>query len=120
MTAHCDIATGKIYGCKRGSWQWHHEKGHIVFNQIEKLSMLKVYQNLALTLLLFVLIIGILNKLAFLFAVPIWFFYIGVDVYEELWCNRYANFKLNKKRRRKTKDLNMYDYILKCASRKWQ
>jgi len=96
MTAHCDIATGKIYGCEKFSREWWHEKGHLEYNLTELSGNLKVLQSLTLFIWMLSVTMGLLNKFMFLISLPTLFFYIGVDIYEERWCNRYA--KLNFKR----------------------
>lgn len=97
MTSHVDLTTGKIYGCKRGSFAWFHEKGHIEFNKTKLSGDLKVWQGIILYLWMFSVTLAIINKFMLILAIPLVLFYIGVDVYEERWCNNYA--KLNYKKR---------------------
>lgn len=95
MIPHCDIRTGKIYGCKRWSWHWWHEKGHIEFNNNPKTSRLKLWQDYVFTLWMFTITLSFFNKFMLVFALPAVLIYIGFDVYEEWWCNRYAKVKTN-------------------------
>lgn len=98
MTSHVDLSTGKIYGCKKGSWAWYHEVGHIKFNETKLSGDLKIYQSISSMLWMFSITIGLLNRHMIIIALPLWIFYLGVDLYEEMWCNNYA--KLNYKKRR--------------------
>jgi hypothetical protein len=103
---HCDLSTGKIYGCKKGSRVWWHEKGHFKFNKLESTSRLLLYQGYAFkywmtfTTLSLILIVKTNNSwISWLFIIPSLFFFLSwlaIDVYEELWCWWYANTRLKK------------------------
>lgn len=87
---HCDLKTGKIYGCKKGSWMWWHEKAHFEFNNLESTSNLKVIQNYIFALWMFSVSLSVLNKYWLFISIPCLLFYLGIDIYEERWCNKYA------------------------------
>lgn len=98
MIPHCDLATGKIYGCKKGSWMWWHEKGHIEFNRLPSTSQLKLWQGVIMWAWMFSVTLSVVNKFMLVITIPTMIGYIGIDVYEERWCNSYANQKSTKKR----------------------
>lgn len=91
MKAHVDLLTGNIYGCRMGSWKWHHEKGHISFN--EKKSYLVMLQGWLFKIWLFFLMVAISFRSFYSIAVITWGLYIWAVIYEEHWCNQYANKK---------------------------
>ena len=89
MQPHCDIETGKIYGCKEGSWYYEHEKGHLEFNSNPATSKLIMIQQFIF--LFWMLCITARNYwLGWLTFAG----YCGIYVYEEWWANRYAFNKL--------------------------
>lgn len=88
--AHCDVTTGKIYGCKKGSLKWWHEKGHIVFNSIPKYSSLLMLKSYMFDLWMLVVMASIVYRSLFPFSVILWSGYIFITIYEEWWCNKYA------------------------------
>ena len=90
---YVDLLTGKIYGCKKDSFQWWHEKGHIEFNKKESTGKLKVYQTIVFYFWMFSITLSIMNKYMFIISLPSVLIYIGVDFYEEYWCNQYARKK---------------------------
>jgi|TARA_R100001530_G_scaffold34477_3_gene26928 hypothetical protein len=94
---HADINTGKIYGCKKGSREWWHEKGHIKFNNLPSTSALIMWQGIAHLLWMISLTLSILNHWMLWIAFPMLSLFVAVDVFEEWWCNKYANYHLNKK-----------------------
>ena len=87
---HCDITTGKIYGCKKGSKEWWHELGHIKFQELQSTSVLIMWQGVAHLLWMFSLTLSIFNRYMMWIAIPMLIIYIFVDIYEEYWANRYA------------------------------
>lgn len=89
--AHCDIATGKIYGCKRGTIEWWHEKGHIVFNSNENTSWLLMLKSYIFTVWMFAVTGAIAYNVLYYIAVVLLAIYIFLEIYEEWWCNQYAN-----------------------------
>jgi len=92
---HCDILTGKIYGCEEGSWVWYHEKGHIEFNNQERTSRLKLYQEYLFWLWMFTVTLSTINKYMLALALPSMLIYLFLFIYEEFWCNKYANKHYN-------------------------
>ena len=93
MTSHIDISTGKIYGCKEGSWAYYHEKGHLAFNSSESTSNLKLYQGYAQDFWMISVTLAVLNKYMLFLAIPLMLAYLGISVYEEYWCNNYAKLR---------------------------
>lgn len=94
QTPHCDISTGKIYGCEKGSRLWWHEKGHIVFNNLQSTSTLKMWQGISDLIWKFTITLSFFNRYMLWICVPMLLLYIGIDVYEEWWCNKYAKEKM--------------------------
>jgi len=92
MIAHCDLSTGKIYGCKKGSFQWYHEEGHFKFNN--KFSFLLLIRGYAFQLCLFLTVWGLYFTPFWFPAVLIWIIYAGLGFFEELWCNSYSIKKI--------------------------
>jgi hypothetical protein len=101
--AHCDIETGKIYGCKENTFTYYHEEGHITFANSQKGSTTHLVQKysfhywmLSLTFLVIAMAYSHFNILKYLLPFPslFLFIYFGIDFFEELWCNRYAKNKL--------------------------
>ena len=93
MRAHCDIATGKIYGCKKGSWKWWHEKGHILFNSTPKLSWILMLKTYIFEIWMFVITASLVFKQLIPCTILLLATYIFITLYEEWWCNQYANSK---------------------------
>jgi len=97
MAGFCDIKTGKIYGCEKGSYVWWHEKGHLIFNKSERGSFLQLCQQYILLLFFFSGIVAItfINKIAGLLVAIPYLIYLCFELYEEHWCWKYAkeNFK---------------------------
>lgn len=94
LKAHCDIKTGEIHGCKKGSWKWWHEKGHLEFNKDENKSFLIMLRGFAFDFWMLAVMFAIVFKAGFYVSVLLWGFYIFVGLYEEWWCNQYANKKI--------------------------
>jgi len=93
---HCDINTGEIYGCKPGSKEWWHEKGHVEFNKLPSTSALVMWQGVVHLLWMISLTLSILNKWMLWIAFPMLIIYVAIDIYEEYWCNQYAEFYFKK------------------------
>ena len=90
--AHCDVTTGKIFGCKKGSWMWFHEKGHLVFNSLDKTSWLLMIKTYIFEVwMLFVMAAIVFKSWVYTIAVLLWLGYVSIGLYEEHWCNQYAN-----------------------------
>jgi len=92
VTPHCDISTGKIYGCKKNSFSWWHEKGHLKFNKSIRGSTLKLYQSYFLySWMLFITLGFVVSSSLFHFISLLSLaIYFGIDFFEEIWCNIYA------------------------------
>ena len=93
-----DLDTNKIYNCLEGSRAWWHEQGHIKFSELESTGKWQLYQHYALLLWMLSITLSILNKYMLFLAIPLVMVYLGIEVYEEVWCNRYANEMLEKKK----------------------
>jgi len=87
---YVELKTGKIYGCKKGSYQWYHEKGHIEFDKNEKTGRLKLYQNYVFWFWALSTTLSVINKFMIIISIPSILIYIGIEIYEEKWCNDYA------------------------------
>lgn len=99
MTAtHCDIETGMIYGAEEGTKAWFHEEAHLKFNESTKGSTLHLYQKYLLHAWMLCFSASILmGKPFYYLALSTLFGYFGIEMYEELWCEKYAKQKLNEK-----------------------
>ena len=97
---HCDINTGDIYGCKVGTIEWWHEKGHIEFNKLQSTSALIMWQGIVHLIWMVSLTLAIINKWMLWIALPMLVIYVLIDIFEEYWCNKYANFNFNKKHKK--------------------
>lgn len=90
MNPHCDLATGKVYGCKKGSRNWWHEKGHFEFNNNHFYSLLILLKGYLRDIWLFYTMISIIYNQLWLIAFIFWLIYFSIFIYEELWCEHYA------------------------------
>ena len=91
-----DLQTGLITGCKKGSFAWWHEKGHIEFNKTDQGAE---YNYLQLHFLQYGVLFcaltfffNVFKYLAIWASLMVFYYYL----YEELWCNRYAKRKIRK------------------------
>ena len=89
--AHVDLDTGKIYGCNEGSFNWWHEKGHLVFNSNPKTSWLIMTKSYAFDLWMVFVMSSIVIRKVFPVALFLWLYYTSITIYEEWWCNRFAS-----------------------------
>ena len=105
MKPHVDLATGKIYGCEEGSFMWLHEKGHIIFNH--KFSFLLLIKGYIFLFWMLFVMASIVLKWAFPFAVFSWLFYVSIEIYEEWWCNKYAE-KISKVKKQFSTKIEMF------------
>ena len=94
--ANVNVATGKIYNCKKNSWIWYHEKGHLEFEK--EYSFMKSLDQISFYSWMFFIMLSFRFKFALALACIIW----GVNVcflfYEEYWCNQYADRHFKKKK----------------------
>jgi hypothetical protein len=93
MKSYVDLKTKKIYGCKKNSFNYLHEQGHLKFN--ENYPMLE--ENILSCWIIFTSL-GLLIKLSAYISIILAFLYIGINIYEENYANKYAN-KLIKRER---------------------
>jgi hypothetical protein len=61
-----DLQTEKIFGCKEGSKTWYHEKGHIVFNNLDWGAKISYYSVFFQMIAVFFLALSILINNLFL------------------------------------------------------
>jgi hypothetical protein len=88
------LATKQIYNCEEGSWAWQHEQGHLEYNKLDLAGRLLVYQDYALWIWMLSVTLSVLNHFMLVLSIPLILFYIGVEIYEEYWCNQFANMKI--------------------------
>lgn len=91
LLAHCDLTTGKIYGCTRGSWKWWHEKAHFIYNENPETSNLLMLKEYIFYLWMGAVCVAL--KSDFFVLVPIFLLVVLTffTIHEENWCNKYAN-----------------------------
>jgi len=94
MKPHVDISTGKIYGCKKGSFHWWHEKGHIEFNNRPETSWMLMYKSYLFDVWMLLVTIALVYNPAHAVVVVLWLTYFFFTIYEEHWCNLYAKKKI--------------------------
>jgi len=94
---HCDLGTGKIYGCKKGSFDWYHEKGHFKFNSDERFSFLILLKGYFKDIWIFFIMISVIYIPMIIMAFFCWMIYFSFFAFEEWWCNQYAKKKLKNK-----------------------
>lgn len=99
ITAHCDLTTGEIHGCKEGSWKWYHEKGHFEFNKNPKFSFLILIQGYLQSIWIFFIMLSVMWRFFFFFSLSIGLVHFWIFIFEEKWCNRYADEHYNLKYR---------------------
>jgi len=95
-----DLETGKIYGCKKGSFSWWHEKAHLIFDKLGWAVHLKAFTSVLIMLYFFFIPLNFfLNSL----ILKIFCFLLGAIIalaffFEELWCDYYAFKKLKERK----------------------
>ena len=96
MAIHCDTRTGRIYGAKKNTFEWFHEKGHLLFTDLDFGSTMQLYQSYIMQIWMMVVTIAVLlsNIYISIFAVILVGIYSYIGFYEEVWCNKYARIKL--------------------------
>lgn len=103
MAAHCDIESGKVYGVIEGTKEWFHEEGHLVFNESERGSTLHLYQKYLLHgWMLWFSASPLMGRIAYYIGMIALFGYFGIEMYEELWCEKYAKTKIKEVKDGKT------------------
>ena len=91
IVPHVDLYTEDIFGCNKGSWMWWHEKGHLIYHKNPTTSQIKLIQEFIFVFWMFSITLSILNPYMLVISLPCLLSYIGIDVYEEWWCDRYAD-----------------------------
>ena len=92
---YVNLDTKEIKNCSKGSKIWWHEKGHLEFDKLNSTRVFRIYQHIALLFWMLTISLSLLNKYMLFLAIPLCLFYIGVDVYEEIWCNNFARRNYN-------------------------
>jgi hypothetical protein len=99
MGAMVDLKTGKITECKKDSFSWNHECGHLIFQ--DKFANWILIQQYAEEIMIGCLVIGfvllfiypLISYILSIVSVGAWGFARAIDWGEEKWCNSYAKFK---------------------------
>lgn len=91
LKGHVDLTTGKIHGCPKGSWKWYHEKGHIEFNRLESTSWILMLKSYIFSAWMFFVTLALISKYFIVLTGLAWTAYIFFGIYEEDWCNKYAD-----------------------------
>ena len=90
--AFVDLETEKIYGCDEGSYTWHHEKGHIVFNKSDwGINFIFWKENIFVLLIVSLGFNSLINNF-YLKALSLSFtiLFVLMYFYEEAWSWGYA------------------------------
>ena len=86
-----DLEERKITGCKKGSFDWFHEKGHLVYSDSDTGRRNEYIQQLALYgSLIFLALANFVDLAKYLALASVIVFFL-LFAYEEMWCQRYAN-----------------------------
>lgn len=88
---HVDLNTGRISGCEKGSLKWWHEKGHLTFQEEWPNSELTLINEYLWGLWAFVISFSFIIPSLFKLGILIMFIKLAFFLYEEWWCNQYAN-----------------------------
>jgi len=91
-----NLNTGKIYNCRKGSLEWLHEKGHIEFDRLESTAKSKLFQNYIFWFWMLSMTLTAINHYMLIISIPAFVIYIWIEIYEERWCNTYANARFKK------------------------
>ena len=94
-----DLVSGKIYGCKKGSRAWYHEKAHIQFDKSEFGTRIKYYHDFFRMLVIIVLPFNLFIDSLLLKAFTLLCGLSVVSTYllEEIWCE-FVSFKRTRHR----------------------
>ena len=98
MSSFIDLDSGKIIGCRKRSPTWYHEKGHLAFSKTNKAIRFDFFKDYFLKgAILFICLDLFLNnwiiKFIALFCIMK---VIAYDIYEELWCWKFAYNRKNR------------------------
>jgi len=99
MAAKINLRTGKIIGAEKGSFGWWHEKGHAVYDDSESGIRNQFLQEMLLYLTVIFIILALFIDGTKYYAVISLIIFLGLFLYEEIWCNKYAKRKLKEGRR---------------------
>lgn len=88
LLAVVDLATGKIFGCKKGSKTYLHEKAHITFNDSEIGAKISYYQIFFMMIAVFFVALGVVidSHLVQMFGFLNAFGMITCYLLEEVYC----------------------------------
>jgi hypothetical protein len=86
---YVDLKTEKIYGCKKNSFEWWHERGHLVYDRAEFTGRIKLWLDYIFFIWMIIITFS-RNTLGYILGIILVTVYIGGNFYEEIWCNKYA------------------------------
>ena len=89
-TPYVNLNDGTIHNCRVGTKIWWHEQGHVAFDRGQHGGQIKLWQQYAFMFWIISITLSILNHYMLWLAIPLMLYYIGTDIYEEWWANRYA------------------------------
>ena len=96
IKGHLDIKSGKIIGCKPGTWKYYHEEGHKVFSESSKGSTIQLVGEYLIKVWFISVMFAIAYKPLLSLSVMLWLGFTIIELYEEYWCNNYASEKVYK------------------------
>ena len=96
IKGHLDIKSGKIIGCKPGTWKYYHEEGHKVFSESSNGSTLQLISEYLIKVWFLSVMFAIAYKSLLFLSVILWLIFTIIELYEEYWCNKYASVKAYK------------------------
>lgn len=95
--ANVNLKTGEIFGCKKGTKTHYHEVGHLEFEKKNRFgNFTRTMQDFSVRTLLITCVFNIVlpHYLWKYVSVFLLLAYIFSEIYEELWCWKYANQQL--------------------------
>ena len=107
IKAHVDLETGKIHGCKPGTRKWFHEEGHLVFNNDPNKSFWIMIIDFMDYLWKFAIMLAIIARPLVYLAVLLWSIPMFWIIYEEAWCNKYADKKYKEVQKNEVVEINV-------------
>lgn len=94
MAAKVNLRTGKIIGAEENSFAWHHEQGHMIYDDselgIRNTYLQEMWLYSAITLGIISIPFRIVWFLSLASILGFWYYFF----YEERWCDNYAKTKL--------------------------
>jgi hypothetical protein len=101
--ANVDLITKKIYGAEKGTETFYHEYAHLIFEDKCKIgNEIRVGQDLSFRWLVFIIAFALLlgSNIFMKGLIIIWILIsIFFEMYEEIWCWKYAKKTLREKER---------------------